>query len=287
MTRREPIFASSGDPECDRYMKTIFNALTRHLVCISASIRRSDGREEDLICSGFVVQVGDEWMISTAGHFLKYLDENVRKGTSSIISASIADFFGPDAIVHHPTPFPLSTVHTAYIDDDALGLDFGFIFLSDLFQQGIQKNGVKPIYEENWAKGNDIKCLNYYVLGFPKQVADRVAESGRKGYAPVLISLEELPSVPDDVPTKPASKYRWFVGRLTASIDFHIGGMSGGPIVGVGRDKDGHLVYWIVAMQSGWHRPSRVIFGCPVQTFGEILLEALERVNPGRKFKRT
>jgi hypothetical protein len=280
MDSREPIFSASGNAQHDEFMKRAYRHFLRHAVCITANARFADGREDTLVATGFVVAVGDQWMISTAGHFLKFIDEDVKGGLVRLSETMIATHFGPDAKVRAADYFPLVETPAAYLDNDESGLDFGFIFLSDYVKAGIAANNVVPITEDNWTRHNRQEFDGYFLVGFPKEIADRYAKIGRRGYAPVMISVEKTN------PAEPSTPYPRFEGRLTHPIDFSLQGMSGGPIIGVRQAADGiHLAYSIVAMQSSWNRKDR-IFGCPVKTYGDLMLEALERTNPGRQFKR-
>ncbi|MBX3451559.1 MAG: hypothetical protein KF777_18505, partial [Planctomycetaceae bacterium] len=53
-------------------------------------------------------------------------------------------------------------------------------------------------------------------------------------------------------------------------------GVSGGPIFGF-YDSDEGLSYWVVAIQSHSFE-NRFIFGCPVQLFGNALLDQFQAV---------
>lgn len=280
MVSPEPIFPSSGNPQHDEFMKSVYRHFLRHAVCITAVAQFADGREDTVVASGFVVAVGEQWMISTAGHFLKFIEKDVKGGRVRLSETKIATHFGPDPKVKVADYFPLVEAPAAYIDEDELGLDFGFIFLSDYLKAGIAANNVEPITENNWTRHNRQEFDGYFLLGFPKGIADRYAKAGRPGYAPVMISVEKTN------PAEPSSRYPRFEGRLTHPIDFSIEGMSGGPIIGVCKAADNiHLGYSIVAMQSSWNEKDK-IYGCPVKTYGDLMLEALERTNSGQKFQR-
>jgi hypothetical protein len=46
-----------------------------------------------------------------------------------------------------------------------------------------------------------------------------------------------------------------------------IDGMSGGPILAFKPDAEGRQRYWVVAVPSGWHRPTWTIAACAIQEF--------------------
>ena len=54
----------------------------------------------------------------------------------------------------------------------------------------------------------------------------------------------------------------WF-HRLPDGVSIDPDGMSGGPII-VLKDEGEDLRYWVVAIQNGWHRASRICYGSPI-----------------------
>lgn len=64
------------------------------------------------------------------------------------------------------------------------------------------------------------------------------------------------------------------------SGDIHIGGMSGGPLIGLKR-VDGRMKYWTIGVQSGWRESSRVIAACPLDFFARQVSEAIDQAFPG------
>jgi hypothetical protein len=52
--------------------------------------------------------------------------------------------------------------------------------------------------------------------------------------------------------------------------------MSGGPIFAFYKDEKGDRRCDIVAVQSSWFEDSRIIFGCPLSSFAEVLHQAVE-----------
>jgi hypothetical protein len=226
----------------------------------------------------------DTWFIVTAGHVLKGLDELISSRKIQLISSSIADYFGKDAKVHLPTPFPYDVdTPKGWIDDNAIGLDLGLIHVRPLFRQGLQANGILPISEENWVRQNDVDFELYYLLGFPKELADKLTkpvDRGKEMTAHVLPGLFKVERIWDssEVPSYveiPDATLPWFVGKLTATTGPDIKGTSGGPILGIRKTPDGGLQYWVVALQSAWYPDSRIIRGCPVPIFARIVQELL------------
>ena len=85
--------------------------------------------------------------------------------------------------------------------------------------------------------------------------------------AEVIRDKSQLPSsveIPD-------TKFPVFIGRINAEISFSIKGMSGGPIFGLVSGEDGDVNCKVVALQSGWYEKSRIILGCPLPVFGQVI----------------
>jgi hypothetical protein len=297
MRPRNKVWPESPDPERERAVEHIFDHICRHLVCLGIRYallddkgHRTDDKEYFIAYSGFVMCIDNVWFILTAGHILKEeLDDNLARKKIELSSCRIVDYFGKDAKVHYPTPFPYEDAPKAYIDDKELGLDIGLIFLRDFFREGMISNGIIPITEENWVHQHKVEFEAHGVLGFPKELVDRHTKPVSTGepmnsvVAPVLIPLERITD-PTAIPSSveiPASRYPWFLGRLTPAEVPNIKGMSGGPILGFRGTPDGGLESWVVAVQSCWYEESRIIRGCPVPVFAELIRTAIRNHSLG------
>jgi hypothetical protein len=262
--------------QCERFVKF----LCRHVVCMGITYIALDelgndvGPQRTLFCTCFVVQFRGLWLLLTAGHILKEeLDENVEARRMRIVSSCLGDHFGPDAKVKLPVSFDYEATPRFYVDDRELGLDLGIIGLRPYFQQHLAANGVAPVTEENWLQQHQVQFDSFGLLGFPAatiRVAPHVGEFGEEeaGVVPAyLIVVEKLDSLPEGMQK---SRLPFFVGRIHAQLPFEdIKGMSGGPIIGFRFAPQ--FQYWIVALQSRWHKPSRTILACPVPVFMDVL----------------
>ena len=59
-----------------------------------------------------------------------------------------------------------------------------------------------------------------------------------------------------------------------------IDGMSGGPILAFKRDASG-LRYWVIGVQSVWHKPTRTIGACPIQDFVHGVAAGVDKLMAG------
>lgn len=292
MTPRKKVFPPSSDPKKERAAEHIFDHLCRHVVCLTIRYTLLDnrgkayGKERFLAYSGFVMSINGIWSLVTAGHVLKSLDDYLANKQIKIVSCSLVDYFGKGAAVRSPTPFPIEDTPKAYIDDADLGLDIGLIYLRPLIQQGLEANHILPIREENWVRQHTVEFQAYTLLGFPSELVNQHTKPVDPGepmnavVAPVIIGTKRIENPDTELPSSvkiPPSKFPWFIGQLIPPQTPNIVGMSGGPIFGLRGTSDGGLRYWVVAMQSRWFEQCRIILGCPVPIFADLVSQAMYR----------
>jgi len=284
MRERRPIWPGELAPDVQRIWQKMYDHLCQHLVCLGVRFETIDdqgvssGPQKLLRLSCFVVSLRDKWFLVTAGHALKEIADTVAARKIRVVHAFLVDYFGHREVVRGITSFPYETTQQ-FVDEPTLGLDYGFIPLSDFFKAGLQANGIIALSEQHWTLTQHVEFASYVVLGFPADVAtdygtnSELADPLSGSLGTVVISAEQLldkSQIPEGV--DPAVKSGpWFVGRITADTTLNIKGMSGGPIFGLCRSKDGNIGYSVVAIQSRWHQSSKVIFGCPIELFGKMV----------------
>jgi hypothetical protein len=99
----------------------------------------------------------------------------------------------------------------------------------------------------------------------------------------VRIPVEKI----SEPPVELAKKTERFYGRInlraggSANID-DIDGMSGGPIIGFKKNHPevGKDAYWLIGVQSGWHRATMTIAACPIQQFIQFLASESAKGHP-------
>jgi hypothetical protein len=257
----------------------------RHLVSLSGTLVKLDRQGNDVsdahffACSGFVVSLGEDWYLLTAGHVLHEFDEALRSKEYRLASCGLADYFGPDAKVPYPTPFVFEDAKLAFVDNADLGLDIGLIPLREYYRTSLSKNGVAPVTPINWRAQDQVQIEHYALLGFPDELTGResdVKAAGAQvqgGVRPVLMFLNPVDAVPDENPNPVVP---WFAGELRDKSQIKsVKGMSGGPIFGYKTLPDGRQFYWVVAVQSRWREQSRIVFGCPLRIFMPMIEAAV------------
>ena len=268
--------------ESDRLIGFMF----RHFLSLGWHVQPVDskgnatGPSTGICTSGCLFEYRGLYSILTAGHVLKYVEkEFLKSGKYVVHGCCLIDTFGNDVISKHPIPFVYEDAATFFIDNEADGLDFGLVTLSEYYLKLLDKNGVVAVREENWRNQLKAKIDWYAMMGLPScytKVTNQIID-GRSytdyGVSLTMFRINRLDKAPED---STVTSYERFVGQIDDRTPIKdIDGMSGGPIVGFGK-SDGKDAYWIVAIQSGWLPVRRVTFGCPVPTIGALLDEYTE-----------
>lgn len=68
----------------------------------------------------------------------------------------------------------------------------------------------------------------------------------------------------------------WFIGKV--NIPFSLEGMSGGPIYGFEKNKDGKWEYRLVALQSRWFATPQVLYGCPISPVMSVIEDEIKEL---------
>ena len=246
--------------------------LSRHLVGLCVTYRHKTQEDAGLpsrftTCSGTLIIVEGILYFLTAGHVLKSLSELRGCGDVLIEGAALADIFGYRRISDTPIPFDLKNSKLWFIDDEELGLDFGVIPLGPHYARLLLKNGMVALCEENWTTQHRANFEGFAMLGFPaERVSERVSDSSTVKIEATLIPVQRLATLQDDRKTK----YPRFVGRVSPGVPLKsLEGMSGGIILGF-QEKP-QLTYCVVAIQSSWNPPARIIYGCGLPVLASLM----------------
>jgi uncharacterized protein (DUF433 family) len=258
-----------------------------HLVVLGGSYvpldaqRHDAGAEKFFAFSGFILSVREVWCLVTAGHAIQELEDNLGARRIRLANCCLADYFGSKPRVAEPMPFDYADCGKIFIDDEKEGLDFALLTIRPFYQMSLEANGIRAISEVNWVAQDVSACELFALLGLPNCLVDKPWELVPHGdrfagvINPALVTVEATTLPPDEMPD---SRFPWFVGRVGAATGLpDVVGMSGGPIFGFAKRPGGLWEYWIVAVQSRWRSSSRVIFGCPLRTFAQLVEQELQR----------
>jgi hypothetical protein len=233
------------------------------------------------VCSAFVMRTRNIWWLVTAGHVLTEIENEIAKG-NELVDFRLWGGWGLEATDKYRTSFDFFRARKFRIDQD--GLDYGIIHLSDYYVSHLEANKVLPIDENSFEKDWPTEFDGYAMIGTPASTVflERVGEKAtRLTQTTCIIQLEQEPTPPQELiqPTKrfyarilpPADSSEWL------AIGGDIAGMSGGPLLGVRRAKNG-LKYWVIGVQSGWLESKRVIAACFFQDFAKYVGGAIDRI---------
>ncbi len=218
---------------------------------------------EFLLASGFLLQVYNTFCLVTAGHVLTDHDERKKRGLVGK-GYCLFDGWSPRAKIKDPTPFDFTDAPALMRYEKDLGLDFAVIRLPNFILEGLLQT-IEPFTHKRWVYQAGIDFDFFAVVGSP--AIDATQEMGSDGRRhsvttypqPRVVLVEKCPSPPSETQGK---EFEQFVGSINQNENIaELGGMSGGPVLGFRKGQERHLLYWPVAIQSGWWRQSRVVVG--------------------------
>jgi hypothetical protein len=233
-------------------------------VPIDPATGRQDGAAHFFSISGFVASLYDRWFLITAGHVLNEMDNDLRSGRVRIANCHLADHFGDKVACDAPIPFDYIGSKRKAIERFDMGLDIGFVSISDHDRRLLQANGIIALPQDGWAHGEDIDFDNFGVLGLPNELfsrEQRIDVTGARVIGGVRVSLMMGDECDEEHPRFPDPAVPWLALAMRGKTEIKsMVGMSGGPVFGF-KNRDGKPpLYAVVAVQSWWDPKKRVAF---------------------------
>ncbi|MHB8814463.1 MAG: hypothetical protein ACYDAE_14495 [Steroidobacteraceae bacterium] len=136
-------------------------------------------------------------------------------------------------------------------------------------------NGITPFDETYWNTEPEPEAIEAYVwLGIPEAITSVSPTQAKIGAS--MIKLNRLPQKPEDEGFCETDA-PMFYGAIIESPLHKFHGMSGGPILSLGRPGAGtdRVRYWLHAMQVSTVR-GRCVSGMQMQPFGRFLKDVSE-----------
>jgi len=261
---------------------TFLKGLCCHMVSITGDavvVGQFSQQPQFFTYAGFVVSIRHQWLLVTAGHILKELDDGLKNKLLRLQRCELVDYYGLNAKSDIGIPFDFANATKLYWDDDKLGLDIGLVQIEPHYRRLMETNGVTAIAQDNWRLHEQLDFEWFGVLGLPDEllVRDRrIAPSGGTiagGMRPVLMVGDQIEAFSDEKPT-PISP--WLAIKLRDKDEIKsLKGMSGGPIFGFFR-SDKKLLYTTVAVQSWWDKKRRIAFGTSLPPVMDLFESALD-----------
>jgi hypothetical protein len=275
--------------------RTLLDLVSRHLVSLSwvdvasplldGSTPLERANPKAFAVSGFVISIRGLWFLVTAGHIVRDMIRRFSDGRRLLKSRLLDCFAGGQNL--EPIPFSLELDKVFWLDHDQTGLDFALIFLSPNYVALLEAGGVVALDEPSWeARPSGVD--RHVMIGLPSELKDArftVNSEGASltvgGVVPFLPVLET-----DNPPVCLKSQFDRFYAHVPLADSIcdgepvtldDIDGMSGGPIFAFKQCDDGRWRYWVVAVQSGWARDSRVLAATYIDVFATAVAFELDQ----------
>jgi hypothetical protein len=230
------------------------------------------------IASGFVIEMCNLWWLVTAGHVT--IDYRERKATKGVVvfDCQIWDCFGKDSITALPYYFDIFDPDLIGFEqfDKGLGLDYAIIRLPHLVERALSQN-IVPFRKVDWMSQSDVDYHSYFMCGIPAEFGEQKKEvQGKLHSVATALSFTVLRVEQIELPEGSApTLLPQFIGRVPRGLIDSIRGMSGGPIIGVGKLPNGETRYFPIAVQSRWDKHTRIINAGCIEVFGRITEETI------------
>lgn len=262
-------------------LSNLLSLLRRHYVTVSCVQELTDvwpGQEvrRGLVISGFVISILDQWFFMTAGHVLDTIQESDRHGVRRY-GWQINDSGAYGGKHHDAIPFAFDAALYHSLRDDDLGIDYGLIYLRPMYRDLLKSNGIVAVTEREWGSMEAGAYDVYSLIGVPAETVELAYHGNDEGLviSDSYVQLTPEPHPPSVLIREHPRLYFRLPPKEEAPVE-SIEGMSGGPVFGW-QLTDGPARYWLVGLQSGWERSSRVTAVCPIRIFGRWLTDVLRR----------
>ncbi|KAA0090997.1 hypothetical protein [Burkholderia gladioli] len=266
--------------------KTLTDTLHRHFVSLMCydhgeeALKQNGGLPAVYNFSGFVVELGSDWLVITAGHIFDGLKQAV-KGGAKLTNWSVDDSAVSTA-PQPPIPIPLDIdADVFFLHDEVPGMDYAALVLPKLACRALVEQGIVPVRQPEWSTEGLEGFNTWLLVGVPFQTTKMAFGAPQIEKYIATIKVDRLTERPEGFLDTEFS-------RLYAKIDFSsigdngptitdIEGMSGGPIFGL-RGTPDNFEYRLIGVQSSWNgKGSRdTIAMCAAQPF----IDALRRCSP-------
>jgi len=246
--------------------KTLIDYLQRHFLTLHWTDRTS-GSDVPKHASGFLVEAHGGWFMVTAGHVLEDIETAKSRG-QVLEDFALCDCYGAKTTDKtYCMDFDFENAPKLPVHQQETGVDIGVICLRSYDRLRMEKAGnVEPLTENEWCVDPGREATGYCLVGIPAETIGKPKERN-ENLVTIPVRVLGYPVQRIDDPGLPLRREEpMFYGRLVDDPKNppveRIEGMSGSPIFGVHQQEPGQVIYWLVALQSYWHAPSRQIRGC-------------------------
>ena len=247
----------------------IYNHSLKYLIGISirtnapweAGVPVEKSKSKRIVLSATVLQFGDVWVLATAGHIVKGLEETHKHGYD--LEIKLIDNWAKEGSDKSLIQYQFDPSMTFHISDE--NLDFGFIHCSDYIRKLLEANGVQAIGPEHWMHAPDDDLYQTCgLIGIPSKTFEIVRKNSDAislCVNPTLIALEHKFIIPQEINEREAPYWLGRVDRDKLDVDHgDIDGMSGGPVFGIFKKENGTVGYHMIGLQSAVKKDSHYLY---------------------------
>ena len=240
--------------------ESMIKSAGKHFIGLSG-VQETNGQKNAHIFSSFIVDVDGLWILITAGHILRAIQSAINAGSSFDVWRLDDQMASEGNGVAFPVPFDFVLQDWFVLEDQAIGLDYAALHLSDYFIRHLKAGGVEPIEESAW--GDYIQEHDFWVLfGIPSETVAYDEETQMAARFAVL-PLEET-DPPKGLISNSGNKFFAKISDLGNITD--IDGMSGGPVFSL-KKVGGVWNYHVIGVQSSWYKSQKILAACPIKSF--------------------
>jgi len=224
------------------------------------------GIKQSYLFSGFLFKYCNSIIWFTAGHVINNINKVISSTPIDNYVGRWIDWENIRGAESIPVNFKAFTAFSGWDFD----FDFGMYILSTLETENIAKNTHSVCF--NMGHVIDLETFQpegYYLFGFPEKLREetRVGTTTFNTSPLICVPLEKIPFTKDLQFTN--SDPNAFYGKIVDFPDspetkYEIPGMSGGPIIGIKRDKTKGIDFRLYAIQSSCLPESRIIQAEPM-----------------------
>lgn len=258
-------------PLSDDVAKETLAFFQRHVVPLHITLER-EGALIPKIYTACILEIAGHWLLITSGHCIEEVDYAVRNHGYKIKESCLIDCMSLGSKHSRPVPFDFYGA-SPWSTSKEMGRDFGVMYLDENYVELLKENNVVALNEKAWAEPpcDPDFCL---LIGVPWELSKSDGEN-----AVVTTTFHPIRPVNSE---KYMIDYRSDAFEGVLDIDERltdIEGLSGGPVLAF-KEEDGHLKYWLIAIQRGWLKSSSTIRAEFILPLGSFLYEA------GRKHRK-
>ena len=265
------------DSDLELVQEALFEPFGSRVAAVGAFY--GDDNEPRHFFTAHFFEFNEQWALVTAGHCLKGLIEDRDNGEEP---GQIL-VFDPNSPTGAPLPIRLPFDSMIAIDNETTRADYGFVPIADMYKQELSRSGMTPCTVQTVAPASESFEI-YYLFGNAWEHARFDVRTDSVGIQTPRTALRltrlgnELSATAsvDENPIFPRLQFKCNLEPIDGVPDLNdIGGMSGGLVIGLRRNKAGAAEAGLIGIQSAWLSGLQLLKVCPHDAFFHALRSAV------------